>query len=221
MNKTCVRIIWHSNHVVRDDRSLFFPHVPVQRWNLFCLQMHVVGIHSSHEAVSSWRIIHSCPDSDRWACSEPNFLFPFVFQGDLWWKSRSHVYFFVSDFSSYHPNNFQITSNWKCFVKDDCIRSSLREFWSFLNSKIYVNPMYCVLMSLPMQVLCTTKHIQVNLFRIVMLFVSGIYRQEEYCLFLARILTSRSESTVDDRMQIERTFSMENMLEVRNNKIVL
>ena len=36
-------------------------------------------------------------------------------------------------------------------------------------------------------------------------FVSGINRQKEYCLSLARILTSRYQSIVDDRMKIKRT----------------
>ena len=55
------------------------------------------------------------------------------------------------------------------------------------NSKIDVDPFYCVLMSLPciVQVLCTTWYIQVNLFRILVTFLSGINRQEEYCLSLA------------------------------------
>ena len=55
-----------------------------------------------------------------------------------------------------------------------------------------------------------------------MLFVPGI-RQKEYCLSLARILTSRYQSIVDDRMKIERTSNMVNMLEevARNDKIVL
>ena len=40
----------------------------------------------------------TCP-SGRWACSEPNSSFPVVSQGDLWWRPRWHVYFFVHDFS--------------------------------------------------------------------------------------------------------------------------
>ena len=36
-----------------------------------------------------------------------------------------------------------------------------------------------------MQVLCMTWYIQVNLFRIFVLFVPGIKRQKEYCLSLA------------------------------------
>ena len=56
-----------------------------------------------------------------------------------------------------------------------------------------------------------------------MTFVPGINRQEEYCLSLARILTSRNDSRVDDRMKIERTSKKVNMLEevAGNNSIVL
>ena len=54
---------------------------------------------------------------------------------------------------------------------------------------------------------------QVNLVRIFVTFVHRINKQEEYCLSLARILTSKYESRVDDRMKIERTSNMVNMLE--------
>ena len=54
------------------------------------------------------------------------------------------------------------------------------------------------------QVLCSTWFIEVNLCRILMPFVSGINRQEEYCLSLAWILTSRYQSIVDDRMKIKK-----------------
>ena len=59
------------------------------------------------------------------------------------------TYFFVNNFSVLHPNNFRKTIRWKCFLKDDCIRSSLIERQSFLNSKIDVDPIYCVLMFFP------------------------------------------------------------------------
>ena len=57
----------------------------------------------------------------------------------------------------------------------------------FLNRKSNINPKYRVLMFLPstVQVLCSTWFIEVNLCRILMPFVSGINRQEEYCLSLA------------------------------------
>ena len=100
------------------------------------------------------------------------FSFPFVFQGDLWWRPRWHVYFFVHDFSRFHPNNFRNTISWKCFLKDDSIRSSLIEFQSFLNGKIDVDPTYCVLMSFScfMHVLCTTRYTQVDYIRTLVIF---------------------------------------------------
>ena len=114
----------------------------------------------------------------------------------------------------FQSNNFWNAISWKCFIKDDCIRSCLIEIQSFLNRKIDVDPIYRVLMSFPciVQVLCMTWYIQVNL-----------VRQEEYCLSLARILTSRYQSRVDDRMKIESTSNMVNMLEesARNHNIVL
>ena len=68
-----------------------------------------------------------------------------------------------------------------------------------------------------------TWYIQVNHLRILVTFVHRINRQEEYCLSLARTLTSRYLSGVDDRMQIESTSNMLNMLEeaARKNNIVL
>ena len=41
------------------------------------------------------------------------------------------------------------------------------------------------------------------MFKIFMIFVSWINGQEEYCLSSARILTSRYQSIVDDRVKIE------------------
>ena len=41
-----------------------------------------------------------------------------------------------------------------------------------------------------------------------MVFVHGIYRQKEYCLSVAQILTSRYQSRVDDGMQIDCTSDM-------------
>ena len=46
-----------------------------------------------------------------------------------------------------------------------------------------------------------------------MTFVHKVNKQEEYCLSLARILTSKYQSRVDDRMKIERTSNMVNMPE--------
>ena len=44
-------------------------------------------------------------------------------------------------------------------------------------------------------------------------FVSGINRQKEYCLSLAWTSDSRYQSIVDDRMKIESTSYVVNMLE--------
>ena len=123
-----------------------------------------------------------------------------------------------SYFSSFHSNNFRNTISWKCFLKDECIRSSLIEFQSFFNRKIDVDPIYLVLMSLPciVQVLCTTRCTQVDHIRILVTFVHRINRQVEYCLSLARTLTSRYLSRVDDRRKIERTSNMVHVLEEVN-----
>ena len=59
--------------------------------------------------------------------------------------------------------------SWKCFLKDDCVRSNLIESQSFLDSKKDVDPIYRVLMSCLriVQVLCTKSYNQVNLIKIL------------------------------------------------------
>ena len=42
-------------------------------------------------------------------------------------RSRWFKNFFVYDFFSFHPNSFRATIGWKCSLKDNCIRSSLKE----------------------------------------------------------------------------------------------
>ena len=56
-----------------------------------------------------------------------------------------------------------------------------------------------------------------------MTFVHGINKQEEYCLSLSRIWTSKYSSRADDRMKIDRTSKMVNILEEfdRNINVVL
>ena len=87
-------------------------------------------------------------------------------------------------------------------MKNDSVRSSLIELQSFLHSKIDVDPIYCVLMSLPcfVHVLCMTRHTQVDRIRILVILVHGIHKQKEYCLSVAQILTSRYQSRIDGRM---------------------
>ena len=54
-----------------------------------------------------------------------------------------------------------------------------------------------------------------------MVFVHGIYRQKEYCLSVAQILTSRYQSRIDDGMQIDCTSDVINVLEevARNHNL--
>ena len=51
------------------------------------------------------------------------------------------------------------------------------------------------------------------MFRIFVTFVSWISEQEEYCLSSAQILTSRYQSIVDNRMKIECTSNVVNVIE--------
>ena len=97
---------------------------------------------------------------------------------------------------------FGIQEAGSVFVKNDSVRSCLIELQSFLQSKIDVDPIHRFLMVLPcfMQVLCTTRFIQVDLIRILMVFVHGIHRKKEYCLSVSQILTSRYQSRIDDGM---------------------
>ena len=69
--------------------------------------------------------------------------------------------------------SFGNTISWKSFMKNDCVQSSLIELQSFPQSKIDVDPIRCVLMSLPcfMQILCMTWCIQVDRIRILMILV--------------------------------------------------
>ena len=51
------------------------------------------------------------------------------------------------------------------------------------------------------------------MFRIFVIFVSWINGQEDYCLSSARILTSRYQSIVDNRVKIERTSNVVDVME--------
>ena len=78
-----------------------------------------------------WKHLDCCTTchSGRWACSEPNSLFQSWFK-EIFGGGRGDMYtFFVHDFSSFHPNNFRHnnfwnTISWKCFMKNDGVRSS-------------------------------------------------------------------------------------------------
>ena len=153
------------------------------------------------------------------------FLHPIMFHGNIWRKSRWRKYFHVYDFSSFHPNNFRDTISWECFVKNDSVRSCLKEQQSFLLSKFDVDPIHSVLMFLPcfMHELCKTRCSQVDCLRILVFLIHRTHRKKEYCLSVAQILSSESQSWIGDVMYIDCTSDMMNVLEetVRNNDIVL
>ena len=125
------------------------------------------------------------------------FSFPFVFQGDLWWRPRWHVYFFVYDLCTVSIlTTFGIQYFWKCFVKNDSVRSRLIELQSFSYSKIDVDPIFPCFV----HTLCMTRLTQVDRIRTLMTLVSGIHSEKEHCLSVVQILTSRYQSRIDDGM---------------------
>ena len=83
-----------------------------------------------------------------------------------------------------HPNNFQDTISWECFVKNDGVRSCLTELQSFLHNKIGVDPIHRVLMFLPclMHVLCKTWCFQIGRVKVLVFSVQKIHKQKEYRL---------------------------------------
>ena len=104
----------------------------------------------SHRSIMIWIRLGwleaFCLSSNFWT----QFIHQIMFHGIFWRRSRWRIYFFVYDFSSFHPNNFRNTISWECFVKNDSVRSSLIELQSFLHSKIDVDPIHCILMSFSM-----------------------------------------------------------------------
>ena len=70
-----------------------------------------------------WSVVF-CLWSNFWT----QFLHPIMSQGNLRRMSRWFIFFFVYDFSSFHPNSFRGTTGWECSVKDYGVRSRLMEF---------------------------------------------------------------------------------------------
>ena len=110
-------------------------------------------------------------------------------------------------------------------MENDSVRSRLLEFQPFPESKIDVDPIYCVLMSFPcfVHVLCMTLLTQVDRVRILVTLVSGIHKEKEHRLSVVQNLTSKYQSRIDDGMQIDCISDMINVLEevALNNHIVL
>ena len=124
------------------------------------------------------------------------FLYPIMFQGNLWRKPKWH-------FSSFHLDSVRDTIGWACIGKDDGVRSCLIELQSFLLSKIHVDPVNRVMMCFQRFLLvpCKTWCVQVNLIRIVVFLVKRIHSRKEYCLFFFdQNLSSRYQSWIDDGM---------------------
>ena len=110
--------ILNTNHVMRDIRS-------------HELDLELVGSFD-------WKLQDTCSASARWTWSEPNSLFHSCFNeifGGGWFDMKT----FSKDFSNFSMN-FRNTISWKCFLKDDCIRSSLTECQSFPESKDWCRP---------------------------------------------------------------------------------
>ena len=98
-----------------------------------------------------------------WLLLVEQLLNPIPSSNHVWKNLRRHsrwfIYFFVCDFSSFHPNNFRNTMSWKCIVKNDSVRSNLIELQSFLLSKFEIDPIHrpCF-----MHVPCKTRCFQVD-----------------------------------------------------------
>ena len=154
------------------------------------------------------------PKVSLWSLSNfwTHFFRQIIFKKDLWRRSRWRIYFLVYDFSSFHPNNFRNTISWECFKKNDSVQSCRIEPQSFRNSKIDVDPIHYVLMSLPcfMHVLRMTRCIQVDRIKILMVFVHKIHKKKEYCLSVA--------SNVDLLVSILNWWWNANWLHIRHDK---
>ena len=155
-------------------------------------------------SVPSWSglgvgwLVDFCLSSNFWT----QLLHPIMSQGNLRKQSRWFIYFFVNDFSSFHPNNFRDTISWECIAMNDGVRSRLIELQSFLLSKFDIDPTHRVLMFLPcfMRAPCKTRSFQVDRVRILVFVFHRILKQKEYCLSFAQILISR----VNPELMMER-----------------
>ena len=121
-------------------------------------------------------------------------------QRDLWRRPRWRIYLFVNDFSRFHPNYFRNTISRECFVKNDSVRSCLLKL--------------LVLMFLPcfMHVLCMTRCIQGDRYRILMVFV------HKALLFLPlpacrQINEGNTRSVSEDRLWFSRTELLHHLID--------
>ena len=134
MSRTCLRNVWHINHVVRDNGSLRSL-MCLFNVEILCLQMNGsprslwrtrffakrinIDLLRTERFLSSctpitsclisgrpdlsriglrvgwfgWKLLDSCPASDRWAWSEPNSLFHWCFN-EIFVGSRGEMFSF-------------------------------------------------------------------------------------------------------------------------------
>ena len=105
----------------------------------------------------------------------------------------------MQDFSSFQSDNFWKTKKLELFLERwlhsvECDRMSII---SELQDQYQPNTPRLGVSSMRYAGLCTTWYREVNLFRIFMIFVSWITKQEEYCLSPASILTFKYQSIVN------------------------
>ena len=121
----------------------------------------------------------------------------------------------------FHPIMFQ-RNLWRvtrCVAEDNCVRSCL------MLSKLYVDAIHSILMSLPCfpHVLCKTRCFQLDRVKMLVFFVQRIHKQKEYSLSVAQHLWSWCQSWIHDGVWHDCFSDMINVLEdtVRYNDIVL
>ena len=117
-----------------------------------------------------------CLSSNFWS----QFLHPIMSQGNLWRRTRWFIYFFVYDFSSFHPNNFRDTISWECVVKMMTFDRVWWNFNSFFWEKFDIDPIHSVLIFLPcfMHVPYKTRCSQIDRLRILVFLIHRINGQK-------------------------------------------
>ena len=158
-------------------------------------------------------------------------IWDWVWLAWLWTFGLLHNFsiWFSSNFWTqlFHPIMFQ-RNLWRvtrCVAEDDCVRSCLIELQSFPLSKLYVDAIHSIVMSLPCfpHVLCNTRCFRLDRVKILVFFVHRIHKQKEYSLSVAQHLWSWCQSWIHDEVWIDCFSYMINVLEdtVRYNDIVL
>ena len=108
-------------------------------------------------------------------------------------------------------------------MKNDGVRSCLKELQSFLQSKVDVDQIHRALMFLPcfVHVLCKTRCLQVDRVRILVSFVHRIDKQKNTVCLLLKFCPPGINPELMMECKIDCTSDMTNVLEetVRNSDI--